>query len=61
MSKIGNFVLEVEEFVQELFDSNINDERIFDLVKSVHGSFGLSIAQDYLDRARGIEYDRSPV
>jgi hypothetical protein len=60
MSKVGNFVLEVEEYVQELLYGGVTDDRILDLAKSTYGSFGLGVAQDYLDRVNGVDYDLSP-
>ena len=61
MSKMGNFILEVEEYVNGFLGDDISEERILAMVKSVYGSFGMGIAQDYLDRAYDRDYDRSPV
>lgn len=60
MSKIGNFVVEVEEYTQQFVNTNMSDMRILGLVKATYGSFGMSIAQDYLDKVNGVDYDLSP-
>jgi hypothetical protein len=60
MSKMGNFVLEVEEYVQQFVDAKVDDNRILNYVKATYGSFGMGVAQDYLDRVNGVEYDYSP-
>lgn len=50
MSKIGNFVMEVEEYTQDLISSGKSDALVLDQVKFLYGAFGVSIAQEYIDK-----------
>ena len=60
MSKTGNFVMEVEEYTQDLISSGKSDVVVLDQVKFLYGAFGVSIAQEYINQINGIglhEYD----
>lgn len=50
MSKTGNFVMEVEEYTQDLISSGKSDALVLDQVKFLYGAFGVSIAQEYIDK-----------
>jgi hypothetical protein len=50
MSKTGNFVMEVEEYTQDLVSSGKSDALVLDQVKFLYGAFGVSIAQEYIDK-----------
>lgn len=60
MSKTGNFVMEVEEYTQDLVSSGKSDALVLDMVKFLYGAFGVSIAQEYINQINGVslnEYD----
>lgn len=60
MSKTGNFVMEVEEYTQDLISSGKSDALVLDMVKFLYGAFGVSIAQEYINQINGVslnEYD----
>jgi len=63
MSKVGQHIIEVEEYVDALLDEKKGTCAILADVHKKYGFFGQDIAKDYLNRADGFseEPDYEPV
>lgn len=46
MSNIGNFVVEVQEYVGTLISAGVDVDRVYELVKLRYGEMGVALVAD---------------